>query len=100
MQSSTCQSVLYPPHDPRGEPPTGQGQFPHIGWDSRVYLHPGLSDFFLLFQWLHITTQLKFVAMMTTQLDIDLALKSFSTAAQSDSRLVINYPDGRSAFKT
>ena len=37
-----------------------------------------------------VFTQFKFVAMMTTQLDIDLALKSFLVAMQSDSLLVIN----------
>ena len=37
---------------------------------------------------------------MITQLNIDLALKSFSVAAQSDSLLVINYPDVRNDLKT
>ena len=50
--------------------------------------------------WLRIITQFKFVAMMITQLDIDLALNSFSVATQSDSLLVINYPDVRNDFKT
>jgi hypothetical protein len=49
--------------------------------------------------WLRIITQFKFVSTIITQLDIDLALKSFSVATQSDSLLVINYPDVRDDFK-
>ena len=44
MQLSTCSHILLGSRvSPRGKPTLDQVQFPHIGWDSIVYLHPGVK---------------------------------------------------------